>query len=745
MPNRQADDESFLREALPAFLSEAREQLDQLEQLLLELEASPDDREQLDALFRCAHTIKGSAGLFGLDEIVAFTHHVESFLDALREGTVRLAPAVNDVLLRCADQVRRLVAQVDDSPLPDGAAADDREALIAALAAMQPGAAAAERTPAGDSTPRPAGATKDGTTAHHIALHFKTDTFRDGFDPLAILEYLATVGTLHEVGIDADRLPGFDLLHPEDCHLDLSLVLVGELDAAQVEAAFDLFREDCVVRVATAGMGSQAALGRIAGMDDSPRIGEILVAAGAIHRGELDAVLDEQTRLARDNQAVPIGAVLQAATGVPRQVVDAAARKQRGRDGEDARTVRVPADRLDAVINLLGELVIAGAGTALLAQKTGVGELIESSHQLGRLIEEVRNGTLQLRMVPVGETFTRFRRVVRDTAAELGKDVQLEIVGGETELDKSVVEHIADPLMHLVRNALDHGLEPPAEREAAGKPPQGRLVLSACHESGGILIRIVDDGRGVRRDRVLARAWERGLLEQGVTPPDDEILKLIFEPGFSTAEAVTNLSGRGVGMDVVRRNIEALRGTVTIRSEPGAGSAIEIRLPLTLAIIDGFMIGVGPSKFIFPLESVVEVIENRRTKSAVDTRGCGVVELRGQVLPVVGLRALYGLDGPEPERSSIVVLKASGQHYGVRVDALLGQHQTVIKPLGRMFRSLRGMSGSSILGTGEVALIFDVAALGQLAAHPPHPLHAQSPVAGDTRQAASISLEGQPS
>ncbi|MCX7227892.1 MAG: chemotaxis protein CheA [Burkholderiales bacterium] len=707
MPNRQADDESFLREALPAFLSEAREQLDQLEQLLLELEASPDDREQLDALFRCAHTIKGSAGLFGLDEIVAFTHHVETFLDALREGTVRLAPAVNDVLLRCADQVRRLVAQVDDSPLPDGAAADDREALIAALAAMRPGAAAAERTPAGDSTPRPAGATKDGTTAHHIALHFKTDTFRDGFDPLAILEYLATVGTLHEVGIDADRLPGFDLLHPEDCHLDLSLVLVGELDAAQLEAAFDLFREDCVVRVA--------------------------------------AALDEQSRLARDNPAVPIGEVLQAATGVPRQVVDAAARKQRGRDGDDARTVRVPADRLDAVINLLGELVIAGAGTALLAQKTGVGELIESSHQLGRLIEEVRNGTLQLRMVPVGETFTRFRRVVRDTAAELGKDVQLEIVGGETELDKSVVEHIADPLMHLVRNALDHGLEPPAEREAAGKPPQGRLVLSACHESGGILIRIVDDGRGVRRDRVLARAWERGLLEQGVTPPDDEILKLIFEPGFSTAEAVTNLSGRGVGMDVVRRNIEALRGTVTIRSEPGAGSAIEIRLPLTLAIIDGFMIGVGPSKFIFPLESVVEVIENRRTESAVDTRGCGVVELRGQVLPVVGLRALYGLDGPEPERSSIVVLKASGQHYGVRVDALLGQHQTVIKPLGRMFRSLRGMSGSSILGTGEVALIFDVVSLGQLAAHPPHPLHPQSPVAGDTRQAASISLEGQPS
>jgi chemotaxis protein histidine kinase CheA len=262
-----------------------------------------DSRELADALFRCAHTIKGSAGLFGLDEIVAFTHHVETFLDALREGTVQLAPAVNDVLLRCADQVRRLVAQVDDSPLSDGAATDDREALIAALAAILPGAATAERTRAGDPTPRPAGATKDGTTSHHIALHFKTDTFRDGFDPLAILEYLATVGTLHEVEIDADRLPGFDVLHAEDCHLDLSLMLVGELDAAQVEAAFDLFREDCVVRDTAAGMGSQEALGRIAGMDESPRIGEILVAAGRGSPQRHAAAADDARR--RDLRALP--------------------------------------------------------------------------------------------------------------------------------------------------------------------------------------------------------------------------------------------------------------------------------------------------------------------------------------------------------------------------------------------------------------------------------------------------------
>jgi two-component system, chemotaxis family, sensor kinase CheA len=745
MPHRSADDDGFLREALPSFINEAREMLDQLEQLLLELEANPDDRELLDALFRCAHTIKGSAGLFGLDDIVGFTHHVETFLDALREGTVRLAPAINSVLLRCADQVRRLLAGIDGGPAAPADIEDERSDLIAALAwhLPQPVAAADGRADAAGAGDAPA-----VMRTHHIALHFKPDTFRDGFDPLAILEYLAKIGTLESVSLGLDRLPSFDALDPEDCHLDLSMVLHVDMDAVEVEAAFDLVREDCVARIAPVALGSAAVLDRIEQMAESPRIGEILVAAGAVGRQELDEALMAQALLSETAAPVSIGEVLRSTHGVPQQVVDAAVRKQQRntRDGEDGRSVRVPADRLDAVINLLGELVIAGAGTALLAQKTGFSELIESSHQLGRLIEEIRNGTLQLRMVQIGETFSRFRRVVRDTAAELGKDVNFEIVGGETELDKSVVERIADPLMHLVRNALDHGLETPAERTAAGKTPQGKLTLAACHESGSILIRILDDGRGIQRDKVLQRAWERGLVEQGVVPPDADILKLIFEAGFSTAEKVTNLSGRGVGMDVVRRNIEALRGTVSIHSDAGAGSAIEVRLPLTLAIIDGFLIGVGASKFIFPLESVVEVIENRSTATPLDAQGRSVVELRGHVLPVVSLRRLYGLDSSDPERSSVVVIHAGTQRFGVLVDQLLGQHQTVIKPLGRMFRSLRGMSGSSILGTGEVALIFDVASLGQLAAQQPQShLDTLPHHAAELPQAAHTSHEGHPS
>ncbi len=378
----------------------------------------------------------------------------------------------------------------------------------------------------------------------------------------------------------------------------------------------------------------------------------------------------------------------------------------------------------------------------LLARQTRQRGLIEANAQIGRLIEEIRNGTLQLRMVPIGETFARLRRVVRDTAAELGREVVFDVVGGDTELDKSVVERIADPLMHLVRNALDHGLEPPAQRLAAGKAAQGRLTLSACHDAGSILIRIQDDGRGIARSRVLARAWERGLVERGVTPPDAEILKLIFEPGFSTAETVTNLSGRGVGMDVVRRNIEALRGSVTVSSTEGTGSCIEIRLPLTLAIIDGFLVGVGPSKFVFPLDAVVEVIETCPATGAIDERGRGLVTLRGQPLPVVSLRLLYGLEGPPPVRASVVVIRAGGQRYGVLVDQLLGQHQTVIKPLGKRFSSLRGIAGSSILGNGEVALIFDVHALGQLsAAAPAAPPSLSHHTAG--RCSSPVSTEGQ--
>ncbi len=712
-------DLQFVADALPAFLSEAREQIESIEQLMLQLEDAPDDRDLLDALFRCAHTVKGSAGIFGLDAVVAFTHHVETLLDQMRAGQLQLTPALSTLLLQCNDQIRALVDAAQTPQSDDPAGQDTRDDLVRQLqAAGHPAAGDAAQAAPGAPAPAETGIAATSASRWQIGAVFGPDTFRNGMDPLTILRYVAGLGTVVHVVCNTDAVPALEALDPECCHLDLHFTLDTDADRAAIEAAFSFVRDDCQLRLQAPQAPAVAAALAPAGQ---PKLGELLVDVGVVTPGEVQAALQVQAQARNDGKAPqPLGSILQTIGDVRPQAVEAALNRQARQRGaaptDDNRFIRVQADRLDAVINLLGELVIAGAGAQLLARQTKQRGLIEANTQVGQLIEEIRNGTLKLRMVPIGETFSRFRRVVRDTAAELGKDVALDIVGGETELDKSVVERIADPLMHLVRNALDHGLETAAQRQDSGKPAQGRLTLSACHESGSVLIRIDDDGRGIQRDKVLARAWERGLVEQGVRPPDADIDRLIFEAGFSTAEKVTNLSGRGVGMDVVRRNIEALRGTVALTSEPGHGSRIEIRLPLTLAIIDGFLVGVGPSKFIFPLDAVVEVIEDRVGRCDVDARGRSVVELRGQLLPVVCLRTLYALDTEAPERASVVVIRSNGRRFGVLVDQLLGQHQTVIKPLGRMFVSLRGMSGSSILGNGEVALIFDVNSLGDLAA-----------------------------
>jgi two-component system chemotaxis sensor kinase CheA len=354
-------------------------------------------------------------------------------------------------------------------------------------------------------------------------------------------------------------------------------------------------------------------------------------------------------------------------------------------------------------------LITAAASANLIARRSGSAELQESTSRVAALIEQVREGALQLRMVKIGGTFSRFQRVVHDVSAELGKQIQLVVSGEDAELDKTVVEQIADPLTHLVRNAIDHGIESAQLRAERGKPSGGTIKLNAFHDSGSIVIEVSDDGGGLKRDRILAKAQERGLVESGRTLTDSEIFALIFEPGFSTAEKVTNLSGRGVGMDVVKRNITALRGTVNIRSTEGSGTTVSVRLPLTLAIINGFQVAVGNSIFVLPLESVEECIEFSTAN------GHHFTSLRGGVLPYIPLRELFATSAAATRRQSIVVINHAGQRAGLVVDGLLGEFQTVIKPLGKMFRQLDCVSGSSILGTGEVALILDVPALVQLA------------------------------
>jgi len=709
-------DLEFIAQAMPAFISEAAEQIEAIETLLLELEEQPDDRELLDSLFRCAHTVKGSAGIFGLHRVVEFTHHVETLLDKMRDGEVSLTPAISTLLLQCNDQIKFLVETAADESQDTPEQKDVRADLVVQLRALTEGEAPA----AAASAPVAAAPTAaGGSGVWTISARFGVETFRNGMDPLSIARYLGGLGTVVSMRCSTEGVPPLLNIDPESCFLSFVMQLETSASRDDIEGAFSFVIDDCELDVVAPETPEQKLARAIEDMPATPRLGDMLVSVGALTQDKLDQVLSTQ-QSTRGMPAVAkpkIGDLLEAQAGVAPEVVAAALGKQqklRESGPSEERYIRVQADRLDAVINLLGELVIAGAGATLLARETHHEALIEANLHMNGLIEEIRNGTLGLRMVPVGETFSRFRRVVRDTASSLGKEVNFEIIGGDAELDKSMVEKIADPLMHLVRNSLDHGLEPPQERLAAGKPAAGKLVLSARHETGAILIRIEDDGRGINRERVLQRAWNRGLVEQGVVPSDDEINMLIFEPGFSTAEQVTNLSGRGVGMDVVRRNIEALRGSLRLNSNPGRGLQVDIRLPLTLAIIDGFMVGVGKSKFVLPLESVVEVIEAGGENVRVDDRGRHCVELRGAVLPVVRLRTLYTVESDLPERVSVVVVNSPRGKYGIEVEVLLGQNQTVIKPLGRLFKTLRGISGSSILGNGEVALILDVVSLGEL-------------------------------
>jgi two-component system chemotaxis sensor kinase CheA len=347
--------------------------------------------------------------------------------------------------------------------------------------------------------------------------------------------------------------------------------------------------------------------------------------------------------------------------------------------------------------------VIAGAGVNLQALEIRATALLEASGEMMRLVEEVRDSALQLRMVPISTTFNRFQRVVREVSTELGKDIALQITGGDTEVDKTIVEKIGDPLMHLVRNAMDHGIEFADIREQNGKPRQGILRLNAFHESGSIVIEVGDDGGGLNKERILAKALERGMITGEAKLSDQEVYALIFEPGFSTAQQISNLSGRGVGMDVVKRNVTDLRGTIEVTSNPGLGSTIRIRLPLTLAIIDGFLVSVGNASFVIPLDRVHECVELPVTAAQHE-----YMDLRGEVLPLIRLRGLFEIEGPSPRRENVVVTDYAGHKTGFIVDWLHGEFQTVIKPLGKLFAHIKGVAGSTILGNGKVALILDV-------------------------------------
>jgi two-component system, chemotaxis family, sensor kinase CheA len=704
-------------QALQTFFAESRELLEDMEASLLRVREEAEPAETINAIFRAAHTIKGSAGLFGLDQVVAFTHVVESVLDEVREGRLPVDEPMVALLLACGDHIGALVDAVESDPgRVDPALVQRGEPLLLRLRAhLAPasGAQAGTAVVASEPSFERIGAAAHDADLWHISLRFGRDVLRNGMDPLSFIRFLGTLGQVVGIVTLADALPPAGEMDPESCYLGFEIAFRSQADKAAIEGVFDFVLDDCTLRIVPPHSRIGDYIDLIKAMpEEASRLGEMLVRCGTVTAHELEAALSVQA------QAVPtplIGAVLVEQGRVSPPVVEAALEKQkRVKDAkaQESQSIRVDADKLDHLINLVGELIIASAGANLIARKTRNSELQECHSVLSGLVEEVRDSALQLRMVKIGGTFSRFQRVVHDVSRELGKDIGLVIDGEDTELDKTVVEKIGDPLTHLVRNAIDHGIDSPEQRAARGKPARGTVMLNAFHDSGSIVIEVSDDGGGLNREKILAKAVERGLIEAGRVLSDAEIYGLIFEPGFSTAEKVTNLSGRGVGMDVVKRNIVALRGSVGIASTPGEGTTVTVRLPLTLAIINGFQIGVGKAVFVVPLDMVDECVE-----FSTET-GHDYTDLRGQVLPFIRLRELFDIDGPESARPNIVVVKHAGQKFGLVVDTLLGEAQTVIKPLSKMFGQVRGISGSSILGSGDVALILDVPALMESAGTP---------------------------
>ncbi|MEE4999171.1 chemotaxis protein CheA [Pseudomonas alliivorans] len=667
-----------LDQAQQTFIVEARELLLAMEESLLQLESEPGDQDAIGAIFRAAHTIKGSAGLFGLTPIVSFTHIVEDVLDRLREGSVSVDAALIAVLLRSGDHMLELIDVVASRGEQLAAAALEREAALRqALQAYQAPAEAAARP-----VQTPTVSDVQASMLWHISLRFGVDVFRNGMDPLSFLRYLNTLGQMVQVTTVTDSIPAVEEWDPESCHLGFEIDFRSAAGHAAINEVFDFVREDCAVEITA--------------------VNETITATGTDLMSQNDnSPVVSSGELLGDQRAVPRG---------PAQVSTERASPANEQKNKDGRYVRVNADKLDELINLVGELVIASAGANLLARSCNHAPLQEASSTVSGLVEEILDGALHLRMIPIGDTFNRFRRVVRDVSQELGKDIDLIISGAETELDKTVVEKIGDPLMHLLRNSMDHGIESAEARRASGKSAKGHLNLNAYHDSGSIVIEIADDGAGLNRERILEKAQERGLVASGATLTDQEIYNLIFEPGFSTAEAVTNLSGRGVGMDVVKRNITLLRGTVDLDSQPGQGTIVRIRLPLTLAIINGFLVGIDQSTYVIPLDMVQECIELDE-QDRQSSRDNGYLDLRGEVLPLVYLRDHFNHEGPAARRQNVVVVRYAEHKAGLVVDDLLGEFQTVIKPLGKLFGGLRGISGSTILGSGAVALILDIPAL----------------------------------
>ncbi len=678
-----------LQEGKLLFVNEANDLLETMESCLLEVDSGEASIEaRIDSIFRAAHTIKGSAGLFGFDDIVSFTHDVESLLDLIRAGKKSFSAQLCDLLL---DAQRYMQNLIDDQNGQEPSADYDVGRRITLCLQKEISGQSDAQQQAGEEMALPG-----DTGRYEIRIRFDPNAFRDGMDPVSQFQYIRNQMQLDLFEVSYNFPEG--IFDPEECYISC-LMHFSEADLADIKDAFEFLSDDSELLItpllSVSEDGSDSAESHPPAIDLETGY-QFEQSCPGVSFGLTDCedvpVLSDASLLSesQDTQASTVNRPL-----------------------SDYRLIKVNARKLDELIGLVGELVTSTAANQVNINEVQSEKLDESFSQMTDLVEQIRDRSLSLRMVQVGETFNKLKRNVRDISKELGKEIALKITGAETELDRTMVEKLSDPLLHLLRNALDHGIEPCEQRIAAGKDPKGKIELQARHESGAVVIDIIDDGAGINSERVLQKAVEKGIVAPGNYLPHDEILQLIFEPGFSTAASVTSISGRGVGMDVVKRNIEELRGQIQIESQPGKGALFRIRLPLTLAIIDGFEVSVYDSHMVIPVSLIQECLPYDKS---LESRERGYINVREEIVPLIRLSQLLRLPNNYCiENQHVVIVQYGQDKVGIVVDGLLGEIQAVIKPMNSMFQSLKFVGGSTVLGNGDVGFILDVPQIVALA------------------------------
>jgi two-component system chemotaxis sensor kinase CheA len=635
-----------------SFREEAREVLVDLEAALLELNENRGDQELVGRVFRALHTIKGSGSMFGFEALAEFTHHLETAFDEVRNGRIQVSSELIDLTLAALDQIRTMLEERQD--------AEDASIGAGILAKVRRLAGIAESPHAEPGTPQrtPAPGAETGTPRQWV-IRFEPgpDFLLNGANPLLLIAELRQMGGL-SVKASMEMIPPLAELDPERCYVSWEMMLAAPVDRDAVHDVFIFVEDACALTIEPADSGIDSA-----------------------------KACDGAERALEEPRATSGG--------------------RRSYDKPDnATSLRVPAAKLDQFVDLVGELVTVQARLAELAARQNDSEVAEVSEEIERLTAALRENSMNIRMTPIRGTFEKFRRLVHDLARDLGKDVELTMEGADTELDKTVIEQLGDPLMHLIRNSMDHGIESRELRLARGKPPSARLHLSARHSGATVLVAVADDGGGIALEAVRQRAVDKGLVASDAQLTEAQVYSLIFQPGFSTAAKVTDVSGRGVGMDVVRQRVEALRGSIDVASKPGMGTSVTLRLPLTLAIIDGLLVAVDEACFVLPLACTLECIE-LSSADIEHAHGKHVADVRGEIVPYIRLREHFDIPRKRPEPEQIMVVETREGRFGIVVDRVLGNCQTVIKSLGRAYRHVQSVSGATILGNGTVALILD--------------------------------------